>query len=71
MIEENAGLLDATTTMLSTKPWIGAAVSSGSGAVSIMGILTPYLEFTTLVVGFFIGLLTLIGLIKRQLINKK
>ena len=44
---------------LNNQPEIGIASSIGSGTVYWMGILNPILSFLTLIVGLFIGLITL------------
>ena len=69
MDTEHQGIIEVATSTLAAKPWLGAGAAGGSGAVSLMGVLTPYLEFTTLVVGFLIGILTLAGLIRKQFRN--
>jgi hypothetical protein len=64
-------IADIATTALANKPWIGVASTTGSGALGLMNVLTPYLEFSTLVFGFCIGLITLIGVIRKHLLSLK
>lgn len=52
-------------------PLVGGVTSGGAGVISYMGTLTPYLEFTTLMVGLVIGLITLYGLVIKQLREDK
>ena len=59
-------LVETATTALANKPWIGVASASGSGVVGIMDVLTPYLEFCTLLFGFCIGLITLVGVVRKN-----
>ena len=63
---EHQGVVDMATNTLANKPWIGVTTASGSGTLGIMNILTPYLEFSTLVFGFCIGLITLIGVVRKH-----
>lgn len=70
MDTEHTGIIELATSTLAAKPWLGASAAGGSGVVSLMGILTPYLEFITLFIGFLIGILTLFGLVKKTLASK-
>jgi hypothetical protein len=67
MVQHHENLAEIATTTLANKPWIGVATTTGSGALGIMNVLTPYLEFTTLVFGFCIGFITLVGVISKYL----
>lgn len=46
-------------------PFAGGVASAGSAFLSYIDVMTPYLEFATLCVGFLIGAVTLYGKIKQ------
>ena len=58
-------LLDATSTALANHPITATGTVVGSGAIGIMNVLTPYIEFITLIIGFTIGTLTLYGMLQK------
>jgi len=42
----------------------------GTPVVSFMDVLTPYLEFSMLVLGLVIAILTIVGLVKKNILTK-
>lgn len=69
-MDHKNSLLDMATTSLANKPWVGICSTAGGGVLSVMDVLTPYLQFSVLVLSFTIGVITLIGVTKKHLLNK-
>lgn len=62
--------MDKLTIALANKPVVGGAASVGTGVAAYCDVITPYLEFGTLVIGIAIGLLTLYGLIRKNFFSQ-
>ena len=69
MTQHKDNILDMATTTLANKPWVGISSTAGGGALSIMNIMTPYLEFAVILMSFLIGVITLIGLTRKYIFN--
>lgn len=69
MTTHKDNILDMATTTLANKPWVGISSTAGGGALSVMNVMTPYLEFSVIVMSFMIGVITLVGLARKHIFN--
>ena len=64
-MDTKQNILDHATHTLASKPLIGISATSGGGILSLMNILTPYLNFIVLLLSLAIGMVTLYGVINK------
>lgn len=62
--------MDHATQTLASKPLIGISATSGGGILSLMNVLTPYLNFIVLILSLAIGIVTLYGVINKYISKK-
>ena len=62
--------MNHATETLANKPFIGITATSGGGLLSVMDVLTPYLNFAVLILSLVIGVVTLYGVINKYLSKK-
>lgn len=59
-------MLETLTWALASKPIIGWGTSFSVGILAFMEMATPYLQFTSLLLGISIGVLTLYWILNKR-----
>lgn len=69
-MNEISEVIKSASWTLASKPILWGWASIGTGAVSFIGWVMPYLQFISITLGICIGLLTLYGMIEKRFNNK-